>query len=195
MPQTCFYLVLHTVPSYTFIITYVAKTEFYVMTSQFLYTNSGRKLSVFKLYIGLPSLKEGIQLISTSNLPAPPHEAASSTKLKLTLLRLLENLSIIYFPPYPMRLFNPLPSITVAYEGPTWYRSPQSHKHHSCHRVLQAHGAAKVGRQVTNDGGEHSDHADGHHKAGPAVPVISGRHKGEQKLPEDGQEVHDVVET
>ena len=53
-----------------------------------------------------------------------------------------------------MRLFNPLPSITVVYEGPTWYRSPQSHKHHSCHRVLQAHGAAKVGCQVTNDGGD-----------------------------------------
>ena len=94
-----------------------------------------------------------------------------------------------------MRLFNPLPSITVVYEGPTWYRSPQSHKHHSCHRVLQAHGAAKVGCQVTNDGGEHSDHADGHHEACPAVPVISGRYEGEQKLPEDGQEVHDVVET
>lgn len=38
------------------------------------------------------------------------------------------------------------------------------------------------------------DHADGHHEAGPAVPVVGWRHEGEQNLPEDGQEVHHVVE-
>ena len=47
----------------------------------------------------------------------------------------------------------------------------------------------------TNDGGEQSDHTDGDDEAGPAVPVLCGRDEGEQNLPEDGEEVHDVVET
>lgn len=47
----------------------------------------------------------------------------------------------------------------------------------------------------TNDGGEQSDHADGHDEAGPAAPVVCGRDEGEQNLPEHGEEVHDVVET
>ena len=47
----------------------------------------------------------------------------------------------------------------------------------------------------TNDGGEQSDHTDGDDKAGPAVPVLCGRDEGKQNLPEDGEEVHDVVET
>lgn len=48
-------------------------------------------------------------------------------------------------------------------------------------------------RRLTDDGGQQSDHADGDHEAGPAVPVLSGRDEGKQHLPEDGEEVHDVV--
>lgn len=50
-------------------------------------------------------------------------------------------------------------------------------------------------RQVADDGGEEADDADGDQEAGPAIPVLCGRHAGEQNLPEDGQEVHDVVVT
>lgn len=47
----------------------------------------------------------------------------------------------------------------------------------------------------TNHSGEQSDHADGDDEAGPAIPVLCGWDESEQDLPEDGQEVHDVVET
>lgn len=47
----------------------------------------------------------------------------------------------------------------------------------------------------TDDGGEQSNHADGHNKAGPAVPVLCGRDEGEEDLPEDSEEVHDIVKT
>lgn len=50
-------------------------------------------------------------------------------------------------------------------------------------------------RQVPDDGGEEADDADGDQEAGPTIPVLSGRHAGEQNLPEDGQEVHDVIVT
>lgn len=112
-------------------------------------------------------------------------------------------------------------SVTVNLDELTWYRRSQCDKHHRCDRVLQAHGAAKMRRQVTckrtrvsvtfrihasththrfvarhrtDDGGEQPDHADGHDEARPAVPVLGGRHEGEQDLPENGEEVHDVVE-
>lgn len=48
-------------------------------------------------------------------------------------------------------------------------------------------------RQVPDDGGEEADGADGDQEAGPAVPVLGGRDAGEQDLPEDGDEMHDVV--
>ena len=41
--------------------------------------------------------------------------------------------------------------------------------------------------QTTNDG-------DGHEEAGPAIPVLRGRDKGKQNLPEHREEVHDVIE-
>lgn len=47
--------------------------------------------------------------------------------------------------------------------------------------------------QVPNDGGEHADDEDGDGEAGPAVAVLCGGHTGKQHLPEDCQEVHDVV--
>lgn len=49
--------------------------------------------------------------------------------------------------------------------------------------------------QIPNDGGEEADDADGHEEAGPAVPVLCWRDAGEQNLPEDGEEMHDVVIT
>lgn len=78
---------------------------------------------------------------------------------------------------------------------PTWDWGSQSHKHHGGHGVPQPHSAAKVGRQVTNDGGEETDNTDGHDEAGPAVPVLCGWDAGKQNLPEDGEEMHEVVVT
>ena len=52
-----------------------------------------------------------------------------------------------------------------------------------------------MGRQVANDGGEEADDDDGDDEAGPAVQVVCGRDASEQDLPEDGEEVHDVVKT
>lgn len=75
----------------------------------------------------------------------------------------------------------------------TWYRSAQSHKHHSGDRVFETNGAAKVRRQVTNHRCQEADDNDGDDKAGPAIPVVSGRNEGKQKLPEDGKEMHDIV--
>lgn len=46
----------------------------------------------------------------------------------------------------------------------------------------------------TDDGGEQTNHADGDDETGPAVPVVCGRDEGEQNFPEDGEEMHDVVE-
>lgn len=76
----------------------------------------------------------------------------------------------------------------------TWHRRPERHKHHGGHGVLEAHGTAKVGGQVSNEGGEQANHTDGDHEAGPAVPVVCRGHERKQNLPEDGEEVHDVVE-
>lgn len=49
--------------------------------------------------------------------------------------------------------------------------------------------------QIPDDGGEEADDADGHEEAGPAVPVLCWRDAGEQNLPEDSEEMHDVVIT
>lgn len=49
--------------------------------------------------------------------------------------------------------------------------------------------------QISNDGGKDADDADGDQEAGPAVPVLRGRDAGKQNLPEDGEEMHDVVIT
>lgn len=77
----------------------------------------------------------------------------------------------------------------------TWYRCSKCHKHHGSDRVLEADGAAEVRRQVPDDGREQADDDDGDDEAGPAVQVVRGRDASEQDLPEDGEEVHDVVET
>lgn len=49
-------------------------------------------------------------------------------------------------------------------------------------------------RQIAGDRRQHADERYGDYEAGPAVPVLRGRDEGEQDLPEDGKEVHDVVE-
>lgn len=49
--------------------------------------------------------------------------------------------------------------------------------------------------QVTDDGREHADDDDGDAETGPAVQVVGGRNASEQDLPENSEEVHDVVET
>ena len=78
--------------------------------------------------------------------------------------------------------------------GLTWDGGSEGHEHHGGDGVPEAHGAAEVGRQVPDDGGQQADDADGHAEARPAVPVLGGRHAGEQHLPEHGDEVHDVVQ-
>lgn len=75
----------------------------------------------------------------------------------------------------------------------TWDRSSQRHKHHGGHGVSEADGAAEVRRQISNDGGEEANDADGHQEAGPTVPVLRGWNAGKQNLPENGEKVHDVI--
>ncbi len=77
----------------------------------------------------------------------------------------------------------------------TWDGCTKCHKHHSSDRVLEANSAAKVRRQVPDDGCEQADDDDGDDETGPAVQVVCGRNASEQDLPEDREEVHDVVET
>lgn len=77
----------------------------------------------------------------------------------------------------------------------TWYRGAQSYKHHGSDGVFEADGAAKVRREVTDYRRQETNDRDGDDKAGPAVPVVGGRNEGKQKLPEDSEEVHDVVKT
>lgn len=79
--------------------------------------------------------------------------------------------------------------------GLTWDRCTECHKHHSGDRVLEADGAAEVRRQVPDDRREQADDDDGDDETGPAVHVVCGRDASKQDLPEDGEEVHDVVET
>lgn len=77
---------------------------------------------------------------------------------------------------------------------PTRKGGPQSHKDQSGDTVPEAHGAAEMRGQVPNDS---SQEADAHHrndKAGPAVPVLSGRNTSKQKLPKEAQEVQGVVQ-
>lgn len=77
----------------------------------------------------------------------------------------------------------------------TWNRRSQRDKHHSGHSVPETNGAAKVRRQISNNGGEEADDADGHQEAGPTIPVLRGWNASEQNLPENGEEVHDVIIT
>lgn len=79
--------------------------------------------------------------------------------------------------------------------GLTWDRCTKSHKNHSSDRVLEANRAAEVRRQVTNDSRKQADDDDGDEETGPAVHVVGGRNASEQDLPEDGEEVHDIVKT
>lgn len=75
----------------------------------------------------------------------------------------------------------------------TWHRCPQRDKHDGSDRVLQANGAAKVGRQVADESCQDADHEDGDNEASPAIPVVCRGHEGKKDLPEDGQKVHHVV--
>lgn len=79
--------------------------------------------------------------------------------------------------------------------GLTWDRCTECHKHHSSDRVLEANGAAEVRRQVPDDSREQADDDDGDNEASPAIQVVCGRDASKQDLPEDSEEVHDVVET
>ena len=54
----------------------------------------------------------------------------------------------------------------------TWDTGAERHKGDGGDGVLQADGAAEAASQVTNDGGQHTDHNNGHHEASPPTPVI-----------------------
>lgn len=77
---------------------------------------------------------------------------------------------------------------------PTWNRGAEGHKDHGGDRVFEADGAAEMGGQVPGDSRQDTDEGNRHEKAGPAVPVLGGRDKGEKDFPENSQEVHDVIE-
>lgn len=49
--------------------------------------------------------------------------------------------------------------------------------------------------QVADDGREQADDNDGDGETRPAIQVVRGGDTSKQDLPEDGEEVHDVVET
>ena len=76
---------------------------------------------------------------------------------------------------------------------PTWNRSAEGHEDHGGDRVFEADGAAEMGGQVPGDGRQDADEGNRHEEAGPAVPVLGGRDKGEKDFPENSQEVHDVI--
>lgn len=77
----------------------------------------------------------------------------------------------------------------------TWYRRAQRYKHHSRDGVFQADRAAEMRSDVTDDRRQNANDGDGDDETGPAAPVLSRRHQCKQELPEDGEEVHNVVKT
>lgn len=77
----------------------------------------------------------------------------------------------------------------------TWYRSAQSDEHHSSDGVFEAHSAAEMRCEVSDHRRQHAYDGDGDDKAGPTIPVVCWRNEGKQKLPKDGEEMHDIVKT
>lgn len=75
----------------------------------------------------------------------------------------------------------------------TWDGGAKSDKHHGCDGVPQPHSAAKMRRQVSDDGCEEANDDDGDDEAGPAIPVLSRRDKSEHQLPKHRHHVHEVV--
>lgn len=75
----------------------------------------------------------------------------------------------------------------------TWNRGPQSNKYHSGDWILKSNGAAKVWSEITRDRRQHANQTDGHNEARPSVPILRGWHECKENLPEDREEVHDVV--
>ena len=52
-----------------------------------------------------------------------------------------------------------------------------------------------MGGEVTDEGGQQTNGGDGHHEAGPAVTIVGWGNESKQQLPEDRQEVHDIIKT
>mmetsp|Transcript_20272 Transcript_20272/g.71691 ORF Transcript_20272/g.71691 Transcript_20272/m.71691 type:complete len:642 (-) Transcript_20272:812-2737(-) len=61
------------------------------------------------------------------------------------------------------------------------------------HRVVEAEQAPKSRRQVADDGGEGADERQRRRERRPAAIEPRRRHYGEQNLPEEGDEMHEVV--
>lgn len=76
---------------------------------------------------------------------------------------------------------------------PTWNRGAKRNKHHSSDWVFEADCAAEMRGQVARHSCQNANQRNGHKEAGPAVPVFGGRDKSEEDLPEDRQEVHNVI--
>ena len=83
----------------------------------------------------------------------------------------------------------------VLERGRTWNTCAESNKGDGSDAVLEVDGAAEVGCEVADDGRETGDDHDRGDEAPPASEVVGRRHEGKEDLPEDGQEVHDVVTT
>lgn len=76
----------------------------------------------------------------------------------------------------------------------TWDGGAQCHEHHGGDGVFKANGAAKMWRQVPYDSRQEANDTHRDSKAGPAAPVVGGRHQREQDFPEDGHKVTRVVQ-
>ncbi|KAF3850389.1 hypothetical protein F7725_012161, partial [Dissostichus mawsoni] len=82
--------------------------------------------------------------------------------------------------PIPRNTLTALLPVTLPMEASAYWSwmadtlLAKSHEHHSGDGVFEAHGAAEVRRQVSDDGGQQADARDGDHEAGPAVQVVRG---------------------
>lgn len=76
---------------------------------------------------------------------------------------------------------------------PTWNRSAEGHKHHSGDRVFETNGAAEMRGQVPGHSCQNANERNGDKEAGPAIPVLSWRDESKEDLPENCQEVHNVI--
>jgi len=72
-------------------------------------------------------------------------------------------------------------------------RGAKSNKSNGIDGVLKENEAAQVSGDVTNDSRAHTDHGNGNHEAGVAVANACRWNESEHDLPDESQEVHDVV--
>ncbi len=75
----------------------------------------------------------------------------------------------------------------------TWNRRPQGNKDHGGDWILQANSAPKVRSKIACDCRQDTNQRDGHNEACPSIPILCGWDECKENLPEDCEEVHDVI--